>query len=873
MSLATLVWSALWALTAAAACLMLLRASDKPELSVKNGYRWLAIGAGCLGAGAILQAVFSGLIGGAQPLRLADLVSLAALPAIVIGVATLTAEPVAAEPGRSGHGRLLRESRAVASAGPPQGIVLDSCLLVCSLFVICLVTLFGRDYATGDAGRAAFALALIRPAADLAAIGILLRFAVRSPRLALPPVFALTLLAVSDSLAVGDRIAAAQTGPAARICLIAALCLLTPLVGSGAVVGTVAGAAPAAAPGAARRANPWSSPATIAALAAATVAALVATGFSLGGGPVSTPVLVIAGSVVVLLLVGRLAGIARQASAAAASAQEYDWMFRALADTTGDAVMICDLVGTIEYVSQQVAQFGYAPDELTGANLADLVHPEDRRAGIRAAIAGLRSAGGTATFSGRVRGADGSWRHVESTLSRYGAAGEPARLLISSADVTDRVALRRQVTQLTFHDGLTGLPNRAYVEERALAAAGPVAGAILVDLDGYAGINGLIGSNGADLLLAQAGRRLRAAVTPPATVARWGSDEFAVLVGDASAGADVVELAEQLAGKIAAESFSVAGKEITMTASVGVATGSPESALALLGSATMALARAKEAGGGKVEVFGPALQAQALRRAQLAGELRVAMADNVLSVSYEPVAELGSGRIRDVEAIVSWPRPGEPVGPAALPAVAEESGLLAQLGEWVLGHACRQVAGWRAGGSDVGLLVTCASRYVTGPRFAASVLAALEASELPPEALMLEVAEPVLLDSATPVASALAGLRGKGVRLAIGSFGTGYGSLAFLRRSGVDAVKIHSSFVAGLQADPTLALLTRTIVRLAQDLGIEAIAEGIERPEQREQLEEMGCVLGQGPAVAAVLPAGSADAGPASGVGAETASQ
>ena len=141
-------------------------------------------------------------------------------------------------------------------------------------------------------------------------------------------------------------------------------------------------------------------------------------------------------------------------------------MFRALADTTSDAVLICDAAGTVVYASRAVAEFGYVPEDLIGMRLADVVHPEDRPAGIRAAISALPDAAGTASFAGRVRGADGSWRHVESTLSRYGPASEPARLLITSRDVSDQVALRRQLTQLTFHDGLTGLPNRAYVEER-----------------------------------------------------------------------------------------------------------------------------------------------------------------------------------------------------------------------------------------------------------------------------------------------------------------------------------------------------------------------------------------------------------------------
>ena len=214
-------------------------------------------------------------------------------------------------------------------------------------------------------------------------------------------------------------------------------------------------------------------------------------------------------------------------------------------------MLICDLAGTIVYASQAVGEFGYAPDDLTGLRLTDVVHPEDRPAGIRAALAGLRATSGTASFAGRVRGADGSWRHVEATLSRYAEAGEPARLLITARDVSDRVALRRQLSQLTYHDGLTGLPNRAYIEERVrdlararrrrvgrpgaghqptltVPAAEARSAPSCVDFDGYAVVNEIAGHAAGDLVLAQAGRRLRAVVPPAATVARWGSDEFAI---------------------------------------------------------------------------------------------------------------------------------------------------------------------------------------------------------------------------------------------------------------------------------------------------------------------------------------------------------
>jgi diguanylate cyclase (GGDEF)-like protein/PAS domain S-box-containing protein len=885
---AMMAWSAAWAVIAALAGARLLRVQGQPERSVRNGYRWIAVAAICLAAGAIVQQAFGGLVGGASPLRLADLISLAALPALVIGLATLTAKFAAGEPGARGHGP--------AGARAPMATAVDSIVLIGALFVVLLVTLFGPDYAAGKIGRAAFALALLRPLADLTALGLALRFFARNSRLTVLPVLSLAAVTVADSLAVADRTAGHVGGLGPQLAIAAALALiaLTPtrVPAADAAAGTpvtrlvrsgsraTGGVGGTRAPGG----RSWSSPGTAAALAATATAAIVVTGFAIGGGPLLAAPLALAVSVVVLLLVARLAGLTRQASAVAEAAQESDWMFRALADTTSDAVLICDLAGTIVFASQAVADFGYVPDDLIGMRLSDVVHPEDRPAGIRAAIAALPDAARTASFAGRVRGADGSWRHVESTLSRYGPAGEPARLLITSRDVSDQVAMRRQLTQLTFHDGLTGLPNRAYVEERvkdltrpsdpetdALGragdrreAAGPnLVAAILVDFDGYAAVNEMAGHAAGDVVLAQAGRRLRAAVPPAATVARWGSDEFAVLLGSDVTEQEVIELAERLAGVIAAEPFTVAAKQIALTASVGAAMSTSDQAGQVMTNAATALAKAQDSGAGRVEIFEPDMNAAAERQIEQAADLSQAIAEGRLEIEYLPVIDLRNSQIRGVTAAARWTRDGQVVPAAEFGAVAEQSGLIVPLGEWMLKRACHQVAAWRAAGMAVGLSVTCTARQASGPAFVGTVLTALEEAELPPELLTLEVTERMLTDSPPPVAADLAGLRAKGIRLAFAAFGTGLMSLVSLRRSAVDAIRIDPSWVAGLDSDPTLEVLTKTIIQLGHDLGIEVIADGIQRPEQRWRLESMGCRLGQGPGVAAPITGPEFEAAPA----------
>jgi diguanylate cyclase (GGDEF)-like protein/PAS domain S-box-containing protein len=898
---ATLAWAVVWAVAAAVACLRLVRASGQPEAYARNGYRWFAVAAACAAAGAIVQLAFGGLAGGAQPLRLADLVSLAVLPALAIGLATLTARLGPADDSDLAENGVSQDR--VGQSGADRGIVVDSCLLVSALFVVLLVSLFGPDYVPAEIGRAAFALALVRPVADLIALGIVLRFVVRSMRLTAFPLLALLAITLADSLAVADRAAGHVPGLGSRLAVTMALVLLAlapagrpDLAGGRADPRGLAALVRAPVSRLVRSDRAWSSPATVAALAATAAAAIAVTGFAVAGRPLLATPLSAAGSVVVLLLVARLAGLTRQALAVAEAAQESDWMFRALAGTTSDAVLICDLAGSIVYASQAVGEFGYAPDGLAGRRLVDVVHPEDRPAGIRAALAGLRATSGTASFAGRVRGADGSWRHVEATLSRYAETGEPARLLITARDVSDRVALRRQLSQLTYHDGLTGLPNRAYIEERvrefaraadtghgdqaqASAAAGHagssgVVGAILVDFDGYAVVNEIAGHAAGDLVLAQAGRRLRAVVPPAATVARWGGDEFAILLGPGNSGRsprdagtpassqDVTELAERLAGIIAAEPFSVAGKAIALTASVGVAIAGEEDPGQVLDHAATALTRAQETGAGRVEIYVPAMHAEAERRLELAADLGRAIADQALEVDYQPIIDLTSSEIRSVEAVARWSRDGGQVPLSELLAVADESGLIVQLGHWLVRRACCQVAAWRAAGSEIGLSVACTARQVSGPGFAGSVLGALDEASLPPEALTLEVTERALTGSTPSIAADLAGIRGKGVRLALDCFGTGQVSLASLRNSAVDAIKIDASFIAGLDADPTVAALTRSIIQLGRDLGIQVIAEGIERSEQRWLLESMGCLLGQGPGLSASLPAGQLEPTP-----------
>jgi diguanylate cyclase (GGDEF)-like protein len=652
--------------------------------------------------------------------------------------------------------------------------------------------------------------------------------------------------------------------------------------------------------------------ATVIAAATTGIAALVVLINGVASAPASGLALVIAGGAAVLVVAVRMLMLLRENRVAMGMWRRSGRSLRDLAGRTSDMVLICDLDGTIcQADPASGAGVSYPPGELVGRRLAELVHPEDiplasyvvREAlGLPPDVDPLRppdaaqedtgtlvadeealAQAARGRYSCRVRTADGTWQHVECAVQLYQAPGEPPRILVAARDISDEVALRNQVAQLTFHDGLTGLPNRAYLVDRVRAtlageggpaAAGPAqdaagaadaavpAAVMFLDLDGFTGVNDSAGHGAGDLVLAQAARRLRATVPVRDTVARWGGDEFAVLVENAAGLHEITELAERVAVAIAGTPFKVADQEIALTASIGAAVagggeGSPD---VLLRNADVALSRAKAGGGDRVEVFAEHMHADVARRMRLASDLKRAIDRDELTLLYQPLVELATSRVIGAESLVRWQHGGEEIPPREFLAVAEELGLSGQLGDWVLRTACEQGARWRAGDWDVIVAVNLSPRQLAGARFPAELAAVLAETGLSPSALVVEVTERVLVEGAGRVTSRLAELRELGVRLAIDDFGMGYASLASLRELPVDIIKIDPSFVCGLGSDAALTLLTRTIAQVGRDLNMEIVAEGIEQPRQLAELKEMGCGYGQGFLLARPMPAADLEA-------------
>ena len=749
-----------------------------------------------------------------------------------------------------------------------------------ALLVIGWVTLFGADFRRSGEGPGMFLLSLVHPLVDAAVLGMLLPALTAAWRRVGVPYLSLFVLGVGDALGVGSRLSSGHQSTAQQIAQVLAFCLLglTPWISRAHV--PEMRRLPRSLPGSGRIVG--SGRATIVAALTVAVATLVVLVRELVGTPNSSLAVTVAsrpaglavavaGAAALLVLVARVLVLVWETSAVLRVWQEASGSLRELANRTSDVVLVSDLAGRISYASSAVTDFGYSPEQLNGMRLEDLVHPEDRAAAVRATRAALGLPGQpdgeegrlrpvadqapdgdvAGRFPVRVRTSDGTWRHIESTIMRYRVPGELDQLLVTARDVSDEVALRQQVTHLTFHDGLTGLPNRAYLEERARDALrrrgdGTEAGVIFLDLDGFTAVNDSVGHGAGDLVLAQAARRLRAVAASQDTVARWGGDEFAVLIDGAPGVQDIADIAERMAGTISSAPFHVASRDVALTASVGVALADGSPPGLVLRNADVAMSKAKDSGGGRVEVFAAHMHADVVRRLELASDLQGAISRQELTVQYQPVVDLETSRVAGAEALVRWWRDGAAVPPADFLDVAEDSGLIVPLGAWVLSTACAQGAAWRAASWNVGVSVNLSMRQISSPRFPESVAAALSESGLPPEALTLEVTERVLVEDGGLMVDRLASLRRLGVRLAIDDFGTGYASLAYLRGLPVDIIKIDPSFVAGLGHDETLTLLTRTIVQVGRDLGIQVVAEGVEDPVQLQLLREMGCGYGQG---------------------------
>ena len=543
--------------------------------------------------------------------------------------------------------------------------------------------------------------------------------------------------------------------------------------------------------------------------------------------------------------------------------QQTEARFRSLVQNSTDVVMVVDADSTLRYVSPSLERvFGYDPDELEGTKLTALIHPDDQAQVLHSLTSTGRDGTATTTLiESRMRHRDDFWLHVETLRTDLMHDPNVKGIVLNTRDVSERKAFEEQLAHQAFHDSITGLANRALFRDRVEHALerqtrdeSPIS-VLFMDLDDFKTINDSLGHAAGDRLLGEVGERLRACLRGPDTAARFGGDEFAILLedgGDEVGPADVaVRILSALDGPFVLES-----KEVFVRASIGIATArpskrvGPEGAEELLRNADVAMYIAKEAGKNRYQVFEPEMHDTALRRLELKADLQRAVDNEEFELHFQPVIRLATGDIDGFEALVRWQHPVRGlVQPLEFIPLAEETGLITHIGSWVLREACRRAEELRTVTPEdhpLHMAVNLSARQLQRTDIVREVARVLLDSGLPPECLVLEITESVMMQDMALSNERLTSLKQLGVQLAVDDFGTGYSSLNYIRRFPVDILKVDKSFVDGVSEGGEESALTAAIIDLAGILNLRPVAEGIERADQLEKLLELGCELGQG---------------------------
>jgi diguanylate cyclase (GGDEF)-like protein len=459
------------------------------------------------------------------------------------------------------------------------------------------------------------------------------------------------------------------------------------------------------------------------------------------------------------------------------------------------------------------------------------------------------------TIDFRCRHREGSWRYLEAVASNLLDHPTIGGIVVNSRDVTERKAFEDQLARQAFFDPLTGLPNRVlfmYSIEHALAGARRNSLGVAVmflDLDGFKQVNDTLGHLVGDQLLIAFGQRLKACVRPGDTVARLGGDEFTILLENVPSSGEAERVASRILERLQ-QPFEFEGRDLYVSSSIGIAYGTHGETRPsdLLRFADAAMYRAKSSGKARSVVFDHSMHAAFLARATLESELRVALDREELRLHYQPIADLTTGDLVGAEALARWQHPARGlILPMEFLPLAEETGLILPLGQWVLEEACRQARVWQhqhPDGPPLTVSVNLSARQFQQPDLVRRVEQALAQAKLDPASLRLEVVEGVLMDDPRTTLAKLEELRALGVRVTIDDFGTGYASLSSLRRLPVRSLKLDPSFLG--QLDPEAVGIMRAVATLAHALGLEVTAEGVETGEQLARLREADLDRGQG---------------------------
>ncbi len=571
------------------------------------------------------------------------------------------------------------------------------------------------------------------------------------------------------------------------------------------------------------------------------------------------------GAMVVSVVILVLIVIARQLVASIETGQmearkavtRIEKRFRSLVTNSSDVIVVTDTDMRISFATPSAERlFGAKGGGGVGAKLTDVLAPEAHTSALAAVAECLERPLARVEGEWLVRDIDGSWSHFHVIIRNLLDDPTVGGLVYTMRDVEDRVRFESQLERQVFYDPLTQLPNRVLFSDRlrhALARArrtGTLIAVMFADLDDFKLVNDTGGHILGDKLLVQVALRLQTTLRASDTPARLSGDEFAVLIEDLTDLLQATHVAEELL-ECLRPPFSIGESELTVGASIGlVCSDGDHSPEELLRHADTAMYEAKRAGGNRFDVFEPSMQEAIHRRLELQADLRRGTAEREFVVFYQPVVEMATERVAGLEALVRWRHPASGLlGPADFLDVAEQTGLVSTLGQQVLEEACRQTKIWTDAfvpGWPLSVAVNFSPRQLREPSVVDMIAEALDSSGLDPHQLVLEVTEDALIEGEQPTSTKLWALKKLGVRLAIDDFGTGYSSLSRLSSFPFDYVKIDKQFVGRLASSRQESAVARSIIGLAQSLGLHAVAEGIEREEQRDRLVSLGCKYGQG---------------------------
>jgi diguanylate cyclase (GGDEF)-like protein/PAS domain S-box-containing protein len=524
--------------------------------------------------------------------------------------------------------------------------------------------------------------------------------------------------------------------------------------------------------------------------------------------------------------------------------------------------MIVDAGGGVRYHSPGISQMlGFQTDVQVGTPVAHLLHPDDASL-MEESFRRIRTDGSVKPVECRWRHADGSVRWLETVFSNLLGDPKVNGVVLNSRDITERQKLSEGLRKRAFHDPLTGLANRARFEERLEQASGETDTAVLfIDLDNFKTVNDSLGHGAGDQFLSEVARRLTTCVRMGDMVARMGGDEFAVLISGVDAQIRAPRIAERILRELAAP-IELERRAITPSASIGIACGdSAQNAQEILRDADLALYEAKRSGKGRAQLYRPMMHAAALEQLELETDMRMALERSEFELFYQPLFRLDDGELVGYEALMRWHHPTRGLlGPGVFIDLAEQTGLIVPLTRWALSVATNQLAIWRRrspGPLEVSVNLSLVN--LKDYEILNDVSAALEASEIDPSELVLEITESTVMREHDMGREILHELKKLGVRLALDDFGTGYSSLSRLSELPFDSLKIPRPFIERITHDDQDFALTQGIVDLGHHLELTIVAEGIETPRQLASVRAIGCELAQGFLFAKPMPAASTD--------------